>query len=92
MKERQSMLRLKAEVITVKENGHTGISHMGKTIIARNTLQETILQRLLYGEQPLDELKIQLGVQSNVTADDPQIALALAGFILDFSDYIENTT
>ncbi|MCI2057368.1 MAG: hypothetical protein LKJ86_09525 [Oscillibacter sp.] len=87
--EEKIMLRLKKGVSPALQEGPLGLSWNGKTRIARDNLQERVLWLLLEREQSPDELETAIQACGADHSDSLNTALALAGFILDFGDYLD---
>ena len=84
----ETMLTLKTGVTLIEQEGQFGLVLHGRTQFAKNPRQTEILQALT--EQPLSPESLMALLRAR---DGPQNenenSLAIAGFILDFGDYIK---
>lgn len=85
-----NLLRLKNGAALIEQDNQVGASLGGKTRLARDALQGEALRRLCKKNQSAETLQAALCAGQNAPPGSPEIALALAGFILDFSDFLED--
>ena len=84
----KTMLALKRGTVPAESGGKTGVTLEESTRFARDGRQKIILEMLIQGGQSLS------AVLSRIEKDSPpgepgEAQLALAEFILDFSDFLQ---
>lgn len=84
----QNELTLRKGVTLSVLNGEIGVMLEGSARFARCAQEQLLLRALREREQTPEELKTLLRA-SGVSTGETEAALALAGFILDFGDYLE---
>ena len=88
MKEK-NMLCLKAGAALTQQEHQIGVVLGGKTRLARDALQESLLHKLAQSGRSVEALQAEICAARNAPPDSPEIALLLAAFILDFSDFLD---
>jgi hypothetical protein len=81
------ILILKPAAQPVEQGGRFGLLLDGRARYASSPEQALLLRALLEGRQPVWRLTALLA--GSPAPDETRAALALAGFILDFNDYLE---
>lgn len=85
----QIMLTLKPGVMLTEQAGQTGLTLLGCVRFARDARQAQILRALALQSQSLEDLMALLHTRDGPPRNDHRISLDLAGFILDFGEYLE---
>jgi hypothetical protein len=83
------ILILKPAAQPVEQGGRFGLLLDGRARYASSPEQALLLRALLEGRQPVWRLTALLAGSPAPAPDETRAALALAGFILDFNDYLE---
>lgn len=86
----KTMLTLKHGVTLIEQGGQTGLAFQGHVQYAGDPRQAQILRALVPRPQSLESLMALLHTGNNPPENDPGISLAMAGFILDFGEFLEN--
>ena len=85
----ETILTLKPGVTLTERDGQSGLSLHGQTKFAKDARQAEVLRALISQSQPLDSLLVLLHAWDAPPKNDNEISLTIAGFILDFGDYLE---
>lgn len=83
------MLTLKKGVMLTEQKGQVGLTLLGRTRFAKDPQQAQIIRALTVQSQPLKSLMMELYGGTGPPHDGNEICLAMAKFILDFSEYLE---
>lgn len=86
----QIMLSLKPGVTLAEQGGQIGLVLQGRARFARDARQTEILRALILQSQSLETLMALLHTGNDPPENDPGISLAMAGFILDFGEFLED--
>jgi len=86
----ETILKLKSGVTLTERGGQTGLVLQGRARFARDPRQAKILRALVKWPQSLESLMALLHTGNNPPENDPGISLAMAGFILDFGEFLED--
>ncbi len=86
----QIMLTLKHGVTLIEQGGQTGLALQGRTRFAQDPRQAKILRALVPRPQSLESLMALLHTGNDPPENEPGISLAMAGFILDFGEFLED--
>jgi len=88
--DKQSSLCLRENTTLINNADRIGLLNCGKSRMARSSHQSFILQQLADGSKSLEALKQALCIKNSLSPENPEVSLAIAGFILDFTDFLEN--
>lgn len=83
------LIALKAGAAPVERDGRYGVTFSGKTTLTADRRQIALLHALAGGAQPITALKTLLRADAQ-PGSDAFAALALAQFIIEFSEYLES--
>ena len=83
------ILVLNPAALPTEQNGQPGLLLGSRSRFAGDRAQTVLLRSLLEGRQPVWRLTALLAGSPAPAPDETRAALALAGFILDFNDYLE---
>ena len=86
----KTMLTLKYGVTLIEQGGQTGLVLQGRARFAQDPRQAKILRALVPRPQSLESLMALLHTGNNPPENDPGISLAMAGFILDFGEFLKD--
>ena len=85
----QIMLTLKPGVTLTERGGQIGLMLQGRICFAKDAQQAEILRALLERPQTVESLMALLHARDGPPENDHRISLAMAGFILEFGEYLE---
>lgn len=85
----KTMLTLKPGITLTEQNGQTGLTLHGRVQYAKDARQAEILRALVEQPQSLENLMAILQTGNGLPGSDHDVSLAIAGFILDFGEYLE---
>ena len=85
----QIMLTLKFGVTLAELGGQTGLVLDGHVRFAKDARQAEILRVLIEQPRTVESLMALLHARDGPPENDHRISLDLAGFILDFGEYLE---
>lgn len=85
----ETMLTLKPGVALTEVENQVGLMLNGSTQYAKDARQAEILRALVKQPQPIENLIARLHVRDGPPQNDHDISLTIAGFILDFGDYLK---
>lgn len=81
---------LKPGVQVICADSKWGLNGAGASLWAKDAVQSIILQRLAKGCTGIDDLEKAVRESSGCALRDDELSLAVAEFILDFGEYLEN--
>jgi len=84
------VLSLKAGTSAVLQNGMAALCLGGRTQPARDPLQAALIRTLSDGPRTVEALTTFVHARGGPQCTEADAALTLAGFILDFKEYLES--
>ena len=85
----ETMLNLKPGVTPTERDGQIGLTLHGRAQFAKDARQAQILRALILQSRPPESLMAFLQTRVGSPENDNEISLAIAEFILDFGEYLE---
>lgn len=84
------MLTLKPGTMLAERGGRTSLVLDGRVRFAKDARQAEILRALVEQSQSLEDLMALLSARDGPSANDSEVSIAMAEFILDFGEYLED--